>query len=79
VAKLKYNLIRAMEQGECEFHFGGFAHRNAELTAFIDLFECRQGLRLEWIYVAKMLYGIFTLIEREVIIGGTTVVALITG
>jgi 1-aminocyclopropane-1-carboxylate deaminase len=64
---------------ECEFHFGGFARRNAELTAFIDSFERRQGLQLEWIYVAKMLYGIFTLIERGVIIDGTTVVALITG
>jgi 1-aminocyclopropane-1-carboxylate deaminase len=64
---------------ECEFHFGGFARRNAELTAFIDSFERRQGLRLERIYVAKMLYGIFTLIERGVIIDGTTVVALITG
>jgi 1-aminocyclopropane-1-carboxylate deaminase len=64
---------------ECEFHFGGFARRNAELTAFIDSFECRQSLRLEWIYVAKMLYGIFTLIERGVITDGTTVVALITG
>jgi 1-aminocyclopropane-1-carboxylate deaminase len=64
---------------ECGFHFGGFARRNDELTAFIDSFERKQGIRLEWIYVAKMLYGIFTLIEREVIIDGTTVVALITG
>ena len=64
---------------ECEFHFGGFARRNAELTAFIDSFERRQGLRLEWIYVAKMMYGLFTLIERGVITDGTTVVALITG
>lgn len=62
-----------------DFHFGGFARRNTELTTFIDSFERRHGLRLEWVYVAKMLYGIFTLIEREAIIDGTTIVALITG
>lgn len=64
---------------ECEFHFGGFARRNAEFTAFIDSFERRQGLRLEWIYVAKMMHGLFTLIERGVVTDGTTVIALITG
>lgn len=64
---------------EYDFHFGGFAHSNAELTAFIDSFERIHGLRLEWIYVAKMLSGIFALIEREAIDSQTTVVALITG
>ena len=64
---------------EYDFHFGGFARKDAELTAFIDSFDRRHGLRLDWVYVAKMMYGIFTLIEREDIIDGTTVVALITG
>ncbi|MGH3938422.1 MAG: 1-aminocyclopropane-1-carboxylate deaminase/D-cysteine desulfhydrase [Pseudonocardiaceae bacterium] len=64
---------------ECSFHFGGFARCNAELTAFIDSFEDTHGLRLEWIYVAKMMYGIFALVDREVIGEGTTLVALITG
>lgn len=62
-----------------EFHFGGFAKRTSNLDQFIADFERRHGLRLDWIYVAKMLYGIFALAERGDIRPGTTVVAVITG
>lgn len=62
-----------------EFHFGGFAKRTTNLDQFIADFERRHGLRLDWIYVAKMLYGIFTLAERGDIRPGTSVVAVITG
>ncbi|MQA16512.1 MAG: 1-aminocyclopropane-1-carboxylate deaminase, partial [Pseudonocardiaceae bacterium] len=37
------------------------------------------GLRLDWIYVAKMLYGVFALVERGDISPGTTVIAVVTG
>ncbi|MQA17731.1 MAG: pyridoxal-phosphate dependent enzyme, partial [Pseudonocardiaceae bacterium] len=42
-----------------EFHFGGFAKRTSELDEFIVDLQRRHGLRLDWIYVAKMLYGVF--------------------
>jgi 1-aminocyclopropane-1-carboxylate deaminase len=64
---------------ELEFHFGGFARKTAELQAFIDTFEQRHGLVLDWVYVAKMIYGIFALAERGVLAPGTRVVAVITG
>ncbi|MGW6936106.1 1-aminocyclopropane-1-carboxylate deaminase/D-cysteine desulfhydrase [Lentzea sp. NPDC054927] len=62
-----------------EFHFGGFAKRRGELDAFIDDFEARHGLRLEWVYVAKMMYGVFALIEQGVFARGQRVVAVVTG
>lgn len=62
-----------------EFHFGGFAKRRGELDAFIDDFEARHGLRLDWVYVAKMMYGVFALIEQGVFPRGERVVAVITG
>lgn len=62
-----------------EFHFGGFAKRRGELDAFIDDFEQRHGLRLEWVYVAKMMYGIFALIEQGVFPRGERIVAVVTG
>ncbi|SMD01149.1 1-aminocyclopropane-1-carboxylate deaminase/D-cysteine desulfhydrase [Lentzea albidocapillata] len=62
-----------------EFHFGGFAKRRGELDAFIDDFEARHGLRLEWVYVAKMMYGVFALIEQGVFRSGERVVAVVTG
>jgi 1-aminocyclopropane-1-carboxylate deaminase len=43
---------------ELDYHFGGFARRTAELDRFIADFRDRHGLQLEWVYVAKMLYGL---------------------
>ncbi|WP_410007814.1 1-aminocyclopropane-1-carboxylate deaminase/D-cysteine desulfhydrase [Planotetraspora sp. A-T 1434] len=61
------------------FHFGGFAKKPPELTAFIGDFFDRHALILEWIYVAKMMYGIFALAESGAIEPGTRCVAVITG
>ncbi|MEZ0073511.1 1-aminocyclopropane-1-carboxylate deaminase/D-cysteine desulfhydrase [Planotetraspora sp. GP83] len=61
------------------FHFGGFAKRPPELTAFIGDFAAGHGLVLEWVYVAKMMYGIFALVESGAIERGTRCVAVITG
>ncbi|MCK2243708.1 MULTISPECIES: 1-aminocyclopropane-1-carboxylate deaminase/D-cysteine desulfhydrase [unclassified Crossiella] len=64
---------------ETEFHFGGFAKRKPELADFIADFQARHGIQLDWVYVAKMLYGVFTLIDRGRFAPGTRVVAVITG
>lgn len=64
---------------EHEFHFGGFARRAPALDRFIADFERLHGHTLDWIYVAKMMYGIFALAERGAFASGTTVVAAITG
>lgn len=62
-----------------DFHFGGFAKRGARLDAFIADFFRRQGFILEWVYVAKMMYGIYALIEQSAIRPGSRVVVVITG
>lgn len=64
---------------EYGFHCGGFAKKPPELQAFIDAFKRRHGLVLDWVYVAKMMYGIFTLIRTGALEPGTRVVAVITG
>jgi 1-aminocyclopropane-1-carboxylate deaminase len=64
---------------ETEFHFRGFAKRTPELDAFIDDFERRHGIRLDWVYVAKMMYGVISLAARGRFERGSTVVAVITG
>lgn len=64
---------------ETEFHFGGFAKRTPELDTFIADFDERHGLMLDWVYVAKMLYGVFTLVERSAFAPGTSIVAVVTG
>jgi 1-aminocyclopropane-1-carboxylate deaminase len=62
-----------------EFHFGGFARRKPELDAFISGFEQQHGLALEWVYVAKMMFGIYALTEREFFPQGSKVIAVVTG
>lgn len=64
---------------ELDFHMGGFARRNAELDSFITLFNDRHNIQLEWVYVAKMMYGLYNLIERGRFVSGAEIVAVITG
>lgn len=64
---------------ECGFHFGGFAKRKSALDQFIADFDERHGLCLDWVYVAKMMYGIFALAEEGAFPSGTTIVAMVTG
>jgi 1-aminocyclopropane-1-carboxylate deaminase len=64
---------------ECRFHCGGFAKRNRALDQLIADFDERHGLCLDWVYVAKMMYGIFALAEEGRFPAGTTIVAVITG
>jgi 1-aminocyclopropane-1-carboxylate deaminase len=66
----------AIEHG---FHFGGFARRGPLLDEFIADFSQCHGLEPNWIYTAKMLYGIFALAGQPALPPGTTVVAVITG
>jgi len=64
---------------EYDFHGGGFAKKPPELASFIDAFEQRHGLVLDWVYVAKMMYGIFALARNGAFERGTRLVAVVTG
>lgn len=61
------------------FHFGGFARRTPELDRFIQRVRQQHGLELDWVYVAKMLSGVYALTRRGDFAPGSTVVAVITG
>jgi 1-aminocyclopropane-1-carboxylate deaminase len=64
---------------EFGFHFGGFARRVPPLDRFIADFARRHRIELNWIYTAKMMYGIYALADTPVLPAGTTAVAIITG
>lgn len=64
---------------EYDFHFGGFARSTRELHSFVDDFERRHHLLLDWVYVAKMMYGVFTLIERGAFAPKSAIAAVVTG
>jgi 1-aminocyclopropane-1-carboxylate deaminase len=62
---------------ETEFHFGGFARRAPALDAFIADFRARHGITLDRVYEAKMMYGLFALLDRGAFPPGTTIVAVL--
>jgi 1-aminocyclopropane-1-carboxylate deaminase len=64
---------------EHEYQFGGYARKNAQLEAFIADFHARHRLALDWIYVAKMMYGIYALAQARAFEPGSRVVAVMTG
>ncbi|WEV29701.1 pyridoxal-phosphate dependent enzyme [Streptomyces sp. 71268] len=61
------------------FHCGGYARTTPELDTFAADFADRHGLVLDRVYVAKLLYGLTSLVETGAIAGGSTVTAVITG
>ena len=64
---------------ELDYHFGGFARRTAGLDGFTADFRDRHGIELEWVYVAKMLYGVFAMIECAAFAPGESIIAVLTG
>ncbi|MDO0911871.1 pyridoxal-phosphate dependent enzyme [Streptomyces sp. DT2A-34] len=61
------------------FHFGGYARTSPELDDFAEDFEERHGVRVERLYVAKLLYGLVALVEEGAFETGAAVAAVITG
>lgn len=74
-----YGARRGSWRLEFDYHFGGYAKRTPELDDFIDDFEQRHGLRLDWVYEAKMMYALVDQVTRGTFSHGTTIVALISG
>jgi 1-aminocyclopropane-1-carboxylate deaminase len=64
---------------EQDFHFGGYAKKNADLEKFISSFEAFHEISLEWVYEAKMMFGLLELIDRGYFRKGAVIVALIAG
>jgi len=64
---------------ETEHHFGGYARRDAELDTFIHNFAERHAITLDWVYVAKMMSGVFALTRAGLFAPGGTIVAVVTG
>jgi 1-aminocyclopropane-1-carboxylate deaminase len=75
----EYGQVTANWSVETGYHFGGYARRDTELDDFIRDFEERHAIPLEWVYVAKMLYGVFDLVRSGHFMAGSSIVAVVTG
>jgi 1-aminocyclopropane-1-carboxylate deaminase len=61
-----------------DFAFGGYAKRTAQLNAFIADFQARHGILLDWVYEAKMMYGLLSRIEAGAFVEDPTIVAVLS-
>lgn len=62
-----------------DFHCGGYARFPADLRTFMSSFEDESGITLDPVYTAKMMWGLFKLMDGDLIPEGTTIVAIHTG
>ncbi len=62
-----------------DYHFGGYAKTNAELLSFKSDFEKQFSIQLDYVYTAKMFYGIFDMIKKNTLKENSTLIAIHTG
>lgn len=61
------------------YHFGGFARHKPELILFMNNFYDQHAIPLDFVYTAKMMYGLFDLIEKNTFAAGSHIIAIHTG
>jgi 1-aminocyclopropane-1-carboxylate deaminase len=61
------------------YHFGGYAKAPAIVMDFIHRFKERHGIQLEQVYTAKMMMGIYDLVEQGYFPQDTQIVAVHSG
>lgn len=62
-----------------DYLFGGFADFSQPLLEFVKRFQATSGILLDPVYTAKMMYGVFDLLEKRYFPEDSVVVALHTG
>lgn len=62
-----------------DYHFGGYAKFNDELTTFINNFYKKSGIPLDPIYTGKLFYGVFDLLKKDYFQKNSTVLCVHSG
>lgn len=74
----KENLLQTNFEIFWNFHRGGYAKKTPELLTFIEQFELKHGIKLEYVYSGKMFYAFYELLKTK-IKNNSTVVLIHTG
>jgi 1-aminocyclopropane-1-carboxylate deaminase len=64
---------------QTQYSFGGYARMTPVLHDFMQAFEAKNGMLLDPVYTAKLLYAIYELARQGHFADGATVVAVHTG
>ena len=62
-----------------DYHFGGYAKKTQPLIDFMNLLFDKHQLPTDFIYTAKMMFGIFDMIKNNVFEKGSKIVCIHTG
>jgi 1-aminocyclopropane-1-carboxylate deaminase len=62
-----------------DYHFGGYAKKTGELISFIKNFYATNKIELDFVYTAKMMFGIYHLIEKKFFKEGSKILSIHTG
>ncbi len=63
----------------CDYHFGGYAKVNDELLLFNQQFTQEHGVPLDYVYTAKMFYGVMDLLQQGFFCKGDRLLLVHTG
>ncbi|MEA5582545.1 pyridoxal-phosphate dependent enzyme [Nodularia harveyana UHCC-0300] len=63
----------------CDYHFGGYAKVNEELIMFSKEFQQAHSIILDYVYTAKMFYGVMDLLQMGFFPEGDRILLLHTG
>jgi 1-aminocyclopropane-1-carboxylate deaminase len=61
------------------YHFGGYAKHTAELIDFMNTFYKEQNIPTDFVYTAKLMYGIIDSIKNDYFKKGSNIICLHTG
>jgi 1-aminocyclopropane-1-carboxylate deaminase len=62
-----------------DYHFGGYAKYNTELISFINDFFQLNNIKLDFVYTAKMMFGLTELIKQDYFPQKSVIVAIHSG
>ncbi|WP_375472380.1 1-aminocyclopropane-1-carboxylate deaminase/D-cysteine desulfhydrase [uncultured Nostoc sp.] len=63
----------------CDYHFGGYAKVKNELLLFSQQFTQEHGVPLDYVYTAKMFYGVMDLLKQGFFCRGDSLLLVHTG
>ncbi|MCC5660919.1 pyridoxal-phosphate dependent enzyme [Nostoc sp. XA010] len=63
----------------CDYHFGGYAKVNNDLLFFSQQFTEEHGVPLDYVYTAKMFYGVMDLLKQGFFSKGNSLLLVHTG
>jgi len=62
-----------------DYHFGGYAKKNAQLISFMNLFYDENKIPLDFVYTGKMMFGVNDLIHKNYFPKGSKIICIHTG